>query len=464
MTPPVVSSADVATADVATADVGTADVATADVDTVSAEQRATTINAVASKIAERLASMSTPEPAGNRASRRAARATARVAAAPTAGFGADVVGARLAGYADEVEQSLASDMKKMVGATSSAPYLYVVVDGHGFVGAFLSLVSAVELVHKRFAPLPFVVMRFPTAPGPVDTVHVVVMAANDAVLFVSNSIQAAYRVNAAYNSIGIALEDSAAYLRAPAGCVCASAERRLEAHLDIMKEFAADARHKVKAEIDFEKSSQLEQIIREAGTVPAFPSSRHITVIDAVEPFYILPPAATGGAATSGEATSDDTAGGDTAGDDTAGDDTDGDDTKMRDDETVDDWLDRILDAIPADLAAAWECGAAAEEAKTVFALGDRIEAESAAAAATAANETTETANADAASKSTSAAAVIASESTDATTIIETGLTSCTCSTPIGNCCSAPIGTGCTSTSDCASRTSLAGDCCGNIE
>ena len=303
---------------------------------------------------------SAAEPVSRQAARRAARLETKKTAGGHAGGHAAATEAatdseRIARYADELDKSLALDMSKPVGATSSAPFLYVVVDSFGFVGAFLSLAAAVDLALVKYAPLPFVIQRYPTAPGPVGTAYVVALAANDSVLCVSNSQGVAARVNLAYNAIGIAVEDSAEFLSAPVGQVAPAAVRRLDLQLAALSKYAADTSETTREAIAAERPTELEQIIREAGVSPTYPKSHLVTVVDQVPPFHFEVPAAE---TVPAEETLPAEA--------------------MLAGESVDDWLDRVLDAIPPELADEWGSGAAADEAALVAALGDRVQADQA--------------------------------------------------------------------------------------
>ena len=106
-------------------------------------------------------------------------------------------------------------------------HYHVLSDIHGFVGAFSSA-KAADLVVQKFAPIPFIIQRFETAPGPVDTIWVVLYRDLDSVAFLSNDRAEAERVQGIYNSVDLSYIDSIDYWEHPVDKLTRVASERLE--------------------------------------------------------------------------------------------------------------------------------------------------------------------------------------------------------------------------------------------
>ncbi len=117
---------------------------------------------------------------------------------------------------------------KIVGDGPPSERLYIVSDGAGFVGAFLSHEEAIKLTRGRFPTSSFVIQVFPRPPGPATDVWLVIYRANDAVVYASTVRDDAARVQTAYERIGLVYENSLDELQHPIGKVCIPAEKRLE--------------------------------------------------------------------------------------------------------------------------------------------------------------------------------------------------------------------------------------------
>lgn len=104
---------------------------------------------------------------------------------------------------------------------------YVLSDNQGFVGAFYTAEEASVVINKYY-PIPFIVQRFEVAPGPTETVWVVIYRDIDAVAFVSNDRATAKRVKKIYDSVGLTYPDSIKYWEHPVGKISQTAESRLD--------------------------------------------------------------------------------------------------------------------------------------------------------------------------------------------------------------------------------------------
>ena len=107
--------------------------------------------------------------------------------------------------------------------------IYALSDARGFVGAFLELPDAADIINK-YAPTPFIIQRFALAPGPTNTVWVVLYREIDAVAFVSNNIDVATRAQKSLLTIGATYDDSITYWEQSMNTIAESAAK----HLDII--------------------------------------------------------------------------------------------------------------------------------------------------------------------------------------------------------------------------------------
>lgn len=182
--------------------------------------------------------------------------------------------------------------------------LYVVSDNFGFVGAFSSAAFAEELVLRKYPSIPFITQRFPTIPGPCDSVWVVLYRDIDAVAFVSNSRSEAERVQGVYQRVGLSYPDSIDHWEQALNVVSKPAEDRLiprhRAHLmyagpltteEVEKMEAADLA-RVEALVASKDDGPLARVIRELEPV---------TIMDCVIPSPLESTAAASPAALSQE-------------------------------------------------------------------------------------------------------------------------------------------------------------------
>lgn len=173
------------------------------------------------------------------------------------------------------------------GPPAEAASLCVVSDNYGFVGAYHSLTAAREFVLKKYASIPFLVQRFPRAPGGCDKVWVVLYRDIDAVAFVSNDQAEASRVKELLLKVGLAYPDTIECWEQPLGQVLPQTAERLasrhRAHqmyagsvvAESLESLRAAEYARVSALLAPEPDGPLEKAIRE---------NERITIMDCVVP------------------------------------------------------------------------------------------------------------------------------------------------------------------------------------
>ena len=172
-------------------------------------------------------------------------------------------------------------------------------DARGFVGAFLELSDAADIINK-YAPTPFIIQQFALAPGLTDTVWVVLYREIDAVAFVSNNIDDATRAQKTLLTIGATYDDPITYWEQPVNTIIPPAAK----HLDIISAAHAEftsgecdtvARDATMAKVELLLASQEHPAGR--------PDDEKITFMDCVRVVPIVGQKST--AATTAETTSD---------------------------------------------------------------------------------------------------------------------------------------------------------------
>jgi len=165
-------------------------------------------------------------------------------------------------------------------------HLCVVSDSAGYVGTFSSLEAASAAVLKKHPFTPFLVQKFPVAPGPVDTVWVVLYRDLDAVAFVSNDRAEALRVQGIFANVGLTYVDSIDYWEQPIGTIAKAASDRLDSQTRAQLMYIGDD------EESFRKMEEEDHARLEALTAPRkdgplarlILENERITIFDAVVP------------------------------------------------------------------------------------------------------------------------------------------------------------------------------------
>jgi hypothetical protein len=179
----------------------------------------------------------------------------------------------------------ASSSEPVTGADKHAT-LYVLSDGHGFVGAFLSA-SGAESVVRENPLIPFIVQKFPTQPGPVSTVWVVLYRDIDAVAFVSNSRDEAVRVQDVYGKVGLTYPDSIDHWEHPVGIVAAPAAERMKTLGRVHAMYAGPAEAdalRQREEDDLKKLDRLMNPIPDGPIARLLQENELVTILDCVVP------------------------------------------------------------------------------------------------------------------------------------------------------------------------------------
>jgi hypothetical protein len=169
--------------------------------------------------------------------------------------------------------------------------IYVVSDSQGFVGAFLSRTEAYAAM-KPHVLSPFLIHAYGAAPGPLDSVWIVLYRANDAVAFVSNDRSVAASAQKKYAAVGLAYEDDIDYWEQPVGAICKSAAARLETVSRAHELLAADCVESAIEERNAADEALLDRLTR---PIPGGPIERllreteRITIMDQVVETRCIP-------------------------------------------------------------------------------------------------------------------------------------------------------------------------------
>jgi hypothetical protein len=163
-------------------------------------------------------------------------------------------------------------------------HLFVVSDNMGFVGAFDASDAANALVQEHHQT-PFIVQKFRTAPGPVESVWVVPLRELDHVAFVSNSKEEATRVLQIYQKVGLAHEDEIDYWEQPINTVVPHAKERLtsrtRAHNMYAGESAPDPEKLRESENeDLARADRMSRPIEDGPIARMLQMSERITIMD----------------------------------------------------------------------------------------------------------------------------------------------------------------------------------------
>ncbi len=165
--------------------------------------------------------------------------------------------------------------------------LYVVSDCVGFVGAFPSAAAAEVAVIRAYPTIPFIVQRFPVAPGPCDTVWVVLFRDIDAVAFVSNSREGAEKVKHTYDRVGLTYDDSIDYWEQAFGVVSKPAAERLQTQLRAHTMYAGQMTAEEYQRLEEEDMARLDAITQPRADGPLARLIREnelVTILDCVVP------------------------------------------------------------------------------------------------------------------------------------------------------------------------------------
>jgi hypothetical protein len=187
------------------------------------------------------------------------------------------------------------DVSRVVPAPPGPEALFVVSSAEGFVGAFLSPGAAGEATLGRFPSVPFVVQRFPLAPGPREAVWCVLYKGDcSAIAFASNDRAEAVRVQEIYARIGAVYDDDIDHWEAPVGRVAEPIAERLGSLHRAHVMYGAgpgdgDLQKMEKADL-----ARLEELSRPRADGPLarlFRELELVTIMDCVVPVALAPPA-----------------------------------------------------------------------------------------------------------------------------------------------------------------------------
>ena len=174
-----------------------------------------------------------------------------------------------------------------MGVPDRPAYLYAVSDCRGFVGAFYTMGLAIEGVVRKYAPTPFLIQRFPVAPGAFDRVWCVIRRGDDSIAFMSNDKAEATRVQQLYAAVGLVYEDDVSYWEQPAGAIIPPARERLEslarAHLMYAPDAVSDA-EKNYTERDLARVEAMMAPNPDGPIAKMLREMELITIMDCVEP------------------------------------------------------------------------------------------------------------------------------------------------------------------------------------
>jgi len=201
-------------------------------------------------------------------------------------------GAQQIAIVDEAPGPASTEAPEPCGATrhsppdSGADAIYVVSDGNGYIGAYPSAAVA-EAAMRPHPLIPFIIQRFAVAPGPVDSVWVVLYRDLDAVAFVSNDREEAARVQQIYAGVGLAYPDEIDYWEQPFGVMAKSAAERLDVQTRAYQSWAGASEADLHAaeEADLARAEALCAPRADGPLARAFRENERITILDAVIPW-----------------------------------------------------------------------------------------------------------------------------------------------------------------------------------